>query len=150
MKGKKIMKGINQKGFGHHILIIIVAVLAVGAVGFAGWRIYSAKKLDAQAASYNYKNIASALSGILRIEACLYDNTHVSAKYVNTGHKLVSYSINGNYKWVQGPAYGYATVYAGSSTINYVIKDNSGTYTSGSYSKYNLPKCFGTGTILKS
>ena len=51
MKGKQKMKGINQKGFGHHLLIIIVAVLAVGAAGFAGWKIYSAKKLDAKAES---------------------------------------------------------------------------------------------------
>jgi hypothetical protein len=48
---KKNIK-LNQKGIAHHLLLIVLAVLVVGAIGFAGYRIYSNKKLDAQAAGW--------------------------------------------------------------------------------------------------
>lgn len=52
MKGKQKMKGINQKGFGHHLMIAGVAVFVVAAGGFAGWRVYQSRQINARAANY--------------------------------------------------------------------------------------------------
>ena len=125
MKKKQKMKGINQKGFGHHLLIIIVAVLAVGAVGFAGWRIYSAKKLDAQAASWS--TIGSWRSDVT-LRACktytdskfgplwkvqLLDNTPNSATEKPTFVFRVHRSGNAISTTKLGPGIGYyKTTYA--------------------------------------
>lgn len=51
------MKKLNQKGFTHHLLIFGLLALVVGAAGFAGWRIYKNKNIDAQADTYNYSDL---------------------------------------------------------------------------------------------
>ena len=46
------MKKINQKGFAHHLLIFGLLALVVGAAGFAGYRVWKNKNIDAQAAGW--------------------------------------------------------------------------------------------------
>lgn len=48
------MKKRNQGGFTHHLVLIAVAVLVVGAVGFAAWRVRK-NNIDAQASNYCVK-----------------------------------------------------------------------------------------------
>jgi hypothetical protein len=46
------MKKLNQKGFSHHLMIVGAAVLVVAAVGFAGWRVYQGRSVEANAAGF--------------------------------------------------------------------------------------------------
>lgn len=51
---------LNNKGLGHHLVIIVVAVLAVvGAAGYFVWNSQKDKGIDAKAAGYTYRAVAS-------------------------------------------------------------------------------------------
>jgi len=49
----------NQDGVIHHLMLIVLAVVVTGLVGFAGYRVWQNRNIDAQAASWrtitNYK-----------------------------------------------------------------------------------------------
>ena len=76
------MKKLNQQGVGHHLMIIAIAVLVVGAVGFAGFRVYKGKNSDsAQAAGWtafgnsSYKaRVCKSSGGLMKIYFSNYSN----------------------------------------------------------------------------
>ena len=86
------MKKLNQKGFAHHLLIFALLALVVGAAGFAGWRVWSNKNIDAQAAGYTILgelknvNFSGTNKGTLTFKACKYsvDKWSYRAKVINT------------------------------------------------------------------
>lgn len=57
------MKKLNQKGFSHHLMLAGAAVLVVAAVGFAGWRIFVAGGVEANAASYKWTDLSTRKTG---------------------------------------------------------------------------------------
>lgn len=86
------MKKHNQNGFTHHILLVSVAVLVMGAIGFAGFRVYTSKnEINAKAASYPLA--ISIISGQATVRACkagsyykLYaSNSSMSVVYFKVG-----------------------------------------------------------------
>jgi hypothetical protein len=79
------MKKLNSKGFTHHLLIFVLLALVVGAAGFAGYRIYSNKKLDAQAERWT-----TLYSDGVRVVACKQKPVYVPG----TKGKVLSYKIN--------------------------------------------------------
>jgi len=44
----------DQRGIAHHLLLVVIALLVVGSIGFAGYRVYKGKQIDASAAGYTY------------------------------------------------------------------------------------------------
>jgi hypothetical protein len=44
----------DQRGIAHHLLLVVIAVLVVGAIGFAGYRVIKGRDIDAKAAGYTY------------------------------------------------------------------------------------------------
>jgi hypothetical protein len=64
------MKKINQQGIAHHLLIVGLAVLVVGAVGFAGFRVYKSKTEKARAGSYKQVISENAKGGTVSLMLC--------------------------------------------------------------------------------
>lgn len=50
----------NQSGVIHHLLIIGLAILVIVGAGFAGYRVWKNKGIDAHAENYKYQTILAA------------------------------------------------------------------------------------------
>lgn len=61
------MKKLNQKGFTHHVVMFAILALVLGAMGFAGYRVWQNKNIDAKAD--NYSEIGSWRTGAT-LRAC--------------------------------------------------------------------------------
>jgi len=46
------MKKLNQKGFTHHLVMFVILAVVLGAMGFAGYRVWQNKNIDAKAAGW--------------------------------------------------------------------------------------------------
>lgn len=58
------MKKLNNKGIGHHLLLLAVAVMAVvGASGYFVWQRQQNSNIDAKAAGYTYQVVTGANMG---------------------------------------------------------------------------------------
>ncbi len=97
------MKIRDERGIAHNIMLAGIAVMVLGAIGFAGFRVYSVKKLSAQAATW--KTVASI--GGLEIKAC--KNAYGSGKV---------YFLNRTDYNARIPEYGNYTVKAHSNSIS--------------------------------
>ena len=124
------MKKLNQKGFTHHLLIFAILALVVGAAGFAGWRIYKNKNIDAQA--YNWTRIAyipfgSGNRSAVSVFACKSAVSNSWFKSIN-GRIIRAYVVNTtsyDLKW--------GVHFNGTSLSNtYLIYDNISAYKTSS------------------
>ena len=131
------MKKINQKGFAHHLLIFGLLALVVGAAGYAGWRIYSAKKLDAKAAGWTKlmdesTNYEPGKSGLMRVYAC-------RGKFIGQGRYVVKFTSYFNIPMNASADVGIAeSPYSFTPAHELPIRGYSYTYynASGTYSQY--------------
>lgn len=80
------MKKLNQKGFTHHLLIFGLLALVVGAAGFAGYRIWKNKNIDAQAENGTLLLSTGPVNETLSIKAC-------RGGQVATGKYWVTYRV---------------------------------------------------------
>jgi len=64
------MKKLNQKGFTHHLVMFVILAVVLGAMGFAGYRVWQNKNIDAEA--YTYATVAKG--GGVAIRACHYQS----------------------------------------------------------------------------
>ena len=46
------MKKLNSRGFTHHLTMLVILAVVLGAMGFAGYRVYQRRNIDAQAATW--------------------------------------------------------------------------------------------------
>ena len=75
----------NQDGIVHHLALLLVGVVVLSAIGFAGFRIYKSKNnISAKAASYS---ILGQYSGAW-IGACRPNNTTI--KFVITNNSTIN------------------------------------------------------------
>jgi len=67
------MKKLNQKGFTHHLVMFVILAVVLGAMGFAGYRVWQNKNIDARAANwgssivYNFNNTVNAHACRVRV-----------------------------------------------------------------------------------
>lgn len=93
----------NQKGIAHHLLLAGVAVLVLGAVGFAGMKVYKSKSdVNAKAAGWGTV-VLSGANGGLKIYACKYNSTGVKFTYLNAYTPNITFTINGAATTFAGP-----------------------------------------------
>jgi len=57
------MKKLNQKGFTHHLVMFVILAVVLGAMGFAGYRVWQNRNIDAQAASWKQVKVLSSTGG---------------------------------------------------------------------------------------
>lgn len=127
----------NQKGIAHHLLLVVTAVFVLGAVGFAGFKVYKSKNdVNAKAAGWTSMGIGGGSEGIISISGCkqsvnsaygplwkvqlrLSNGTNssltgnfqiVKAKEVNG--KLGGLTLTNNYLTAKPKSWAYKEVYA--------------------------------------
>lgn len=110
------MNKLNNKGFGHHLLLIAVTTLALlGAAGFFVWNRQKDSNFDAKAAGYTYLNALTSVGGMGAAQTPKVDwyackrllpngnySVNVYAKIATTISPTVSagYRNNDNYTFV--------------------------------------------------
>ncbi len=119
----------DQRGITHHLMLIGLAVVVAGAIGFAGFRIYKSKN-DISAKAANWTTVINQENVL--VNACKSNATPYSYKYyvLNRRSNSVKYSSsNGIYgtvkpnsnSYVQGGSWSgftvnvYPTLYSAAS-----------------------------------
>lgn len=85
----------DQRGITHNLMLAGIAVLVLGAVGFAGFRVYKSNN-DINAKAAGWTTVAS--SGGLEIKACATTNGLGRVYFLNRSSYDATLPFYGNYK----------------------------------------------------
>ncbi len=111
----------NQRGFTHHLALLVVGVLVLGVVSGAGYYVYRRTVKAKAAVGYGmFSEITSPSGGKITVMACHNNGSSAGRYYVkNTTPTTVTVSVNGVASYnVSANSNGSARTFPVGQTIN--------------------------------